>query len=598
MGKKVFSVYMGDPDRSNHAELDLPATPWELIDALDKLRLVDGREPYWQVEDIGRYGFLAPLLDDSDLYQFNALAEQLSTFDHVEAIAFEGLVQMEVDKLCQTNGGELTLQRLLDLAYSVDGCHVVPEVRDDAALGRFYVENDFLSELEQVPDSVLELLDYAKIGEKMRRDEHGAMTPNGYVVREAELRQAPPNLGRPSRKPPYMIHFLCVSDVRAVKLYLPAKQAELDAVLDCLEVDSWQEVQLEECDTAMPEMWAFVDMAHTSMEQVNQFAQCLEMLDANGELAAFKAVASQLDIYKLEDAMALTEHLSEYAFEPNIHSLEDRAREELSLMADGPELDLLIRNLNLTAYGADLMYRDRGILSDYGYVHRPDGQPIQTAKALLLERIRALETGAADDPGLAKELQELSQALAQVGGKHVYSYLPKSVKAQVDAIVERLAQLPEVAACYDQWWQLKDEIAGYYGQNTPPRQPLTQRKEFRSLKNWIIREAEDISFSPSADSVEPGEKQSTEKTPPIRGSADVQPVGEAVSARHIPANAVMRLLHHMGQIFRTSMPVIPPALRIDSKRRRRLQEKRMAMGHKRNDHEDEQLHHVNDNTMR
>ena len=202
MGKKVFSIYMGNPDSSNHAELDLPATPWELIDALDKLRLEDGREPYWQVEDIGRYGFLAPLLDDSDLYQFNALAEQLSTFDHVEAIAFEGLVQMEVDELCQTNGGELTLQRLLDLAYSVDGCHVVAEVRDDAALGRFYVENDFLPELEQMPDGVLELLDYAKIGEKMRRDEHGAMTPNGYVVREAELRQAPPNLGRPPRKPP------------------------------------------------------------------------------------------------------------------------------------------------------------------------------------------------------------------------------------------------------------------------------------------------------------------------------------------------------------------------------------------------------------
>ena len=220
-------------------------------------------------------------------------------------------------------------------------------------------------------------------------------------------------------------------------------------------------------------------------------------------------------------------------------------------------------------------------------------ESIQTAKALLLECIRALETGAADDPGLVKELQELSQALAQVGGKHVYSYLPKSVKAQVDAIVERLAQLPEVAACYDQWWQLKDEIAGYYGRNTPPRQPLTQRKEFRSLKNWIIREAEDISFSPSADSTEPEGKQSTEKTPPIRGPVDVQSVGETVSARHIPANVVMRLLHHMGQIFRTSMPFIPPALRIDSKRRRRLQEKRMALGHKR----DDQLHHVNDNTM-
>lgn len=380
MGKKVFSIYMGNPDCSNHAELDLPATPWELIDALDKLRLEDGREPYWQVEDIGRYGFLAPLLDDSDLYQFNALAEQLSTFDHVEDIAFEGLVQMEVDKLCQTNGDELTLQRLLDLAYSVDGCHVVAEVRDDAALGRFYVENEFLPELEQVPDSVLELLDYAKIGEKMRRDEHGAMTPNGYVVREAELRQAPPNLGRPPRKPPYMIYFLCVSDVRAVKLYLPAKQAELDAVLDCLEVDSWQEVRLEECDAAMPEMWRFTDMAYDSMEQINRFAQCLEELGRNNELIKFKAVAGQLDIRSLDDALALAEHLSEYALEPGIHSLEELAREELSVIVGDPDGDLLMRYLNMDAYGAALLWRDKGVFSDYGYICRPDGQPLQVPR--------------------------------------------------------------------------------------------------------------------------------------------------------------------------------------------------------------------------
>ena len=224
-------------------------------------------------------------------------------------------------------------------------------------------------------------------------------------------------------------------------------------------------------------------------------------------------------------------------------------------------------------------------------------ESIQTAKESLLLYIRMLEGSESADPVIEQKLWELSHALEQVDGKHVYGYLPKEVKAQVDEIVEQLAQLPEVAACYDQWWQLKDEIAGYYGRNTPPRQPLTQRKEFRSLKNWIIREAEDISFSPSADSTEPEEKQSAEKTPPIRGSVDVQPVGEAVSARHIPANVVMRLLHHMGQIFRTSMPVIPPALRIDSKRRRRLQEKRMALGHKRDDHEDEQLRHVNENTM-
>ena len=49
-----------------------------------------------------------------------------------------------------------------------------------------------------------------------------------------------------------------------------------------------------------------------------------------------------------------------------------------------------------------------------------------------------------------------------------------------------------------------------------------------------------------------------------------------------------QLLHHMSRVFRGNMPVIPPALRIDSKRRRRLQEKRMAMGHKRDDHEEQE----------
>ena len=50
-------------------------------------------------------------------------------------------------------------------------------------------------------------------------------------------------------------------------------------------------------------------------------------------------------------------------------------------------------------------------------------------------------------------------------------------------------------------------------------------------------------------------------------------------------------------LLKQESAAIPPALRIDSKRRRRLQEKRMDMGHKRDDHEDEQLYHVNDNTM-
>lgn len=223
-------------------------------------------------------------------------------------------------------------------------------------------------------------------------------------------------------------------------------------------------------------------------------------------------------------------------------------------------------------------------------------ESVQTAKEALLLYIQMLESGTSADPVIEQQLRDLSHALESVGGKHTYGYLPKPVKAQVDAIVERLAQLPEVAACYECWWQLKDEIAGYYGRNTPPHQPLTQQKEFRAIKNFIIREADSIRWPApeqmDLDAMSYGmqETSSDAQRPPSQPQT-------VMGQRSITADAALHLLHHMERVFRSSMPVVPPALRIDSRRRRRLQEKRMALGHKRDDHEDEQLHHVNDNTM-
>lgn len=215
-------------------------------------------------------------------------------------------------------------------------------------------------------------------------------------------------------------------------------------------------------------------------------------------------------------------------------------------------------------------------------------ESVQTARDALVTRITAMEHSDCTDPVIEQKLWELSQTLDQIDGKHVYGYLPKEVKAQVDEIVERLAQLPEVAACYEQWWKLKDEIAGYYGRNTPPHQPLVQQKEFRAIKNMIIQQAETFR--------QPVPEQASLETEPVEQqvpwsseSPVVMPQPQAVTSQiKIEGGAVIQLLHHMSRVFRGNMPVIPPALRIDSKRRRRLQEKRMAMGHKRDDHEEQE----------
>ena len=82
--------------------------------------------------------------------------------------------------------------------------------------------------------------------------------------------------------------------------------------------------------------------------------------------------------------------------------------------------------------------------------------------------------------------------LSEVKGKKVYSYLKKPVKAQVDAIVDELAKLPEVAECYEHWNRLRDELERYYKDTPREHKPLSQQQEFKAIKNMVIREADNI----------------------------------------------------------------------------------------------------------
>ena len=53
--------------------------------------------------------------------------------------------------------------------------------------------------------------------------------------------------------------------------------------------------------------------------------------------------------------------------------------------------------------------------------------------------------------------------------------------------------------------------------------------------------------------------------------------------------AVTRLLYHMSRIFENhSLPWSSAGFHVDCKLRRKIQEKKIAMGHKPDDHEEEQ----------
>ena len=132
MDKKIFGVYLakdGVPNNEAYAKLDLPASPWELWDAMDKVRLQTDDILYMEIEDYDAFEYLSPHLDglDISLNELNDLAARLATLDEVQGIAFEGLFSMEVQKKVNTNGGIITMQDMRDLAVSAktDCYHVV-----------------------------------------------------------------------------------------------------------------------------------------------------------------------------------------------------------------------------------------------------------------------------------------------------------------------------------------------------------------------------------------------------------------------------------------------------------------------------------------
>lgn len=87
------------------------------------------------------------------------------------------------------------------------------------------------------------------------------------------------------------------------------------------------------------------------------------------------------------------------------------------------------------------------------------------------------------------KLLELADRLSKTKGKKVYGYLKPDVKAMVDSIVEELANDSRIKKLYDLWYEQKENTIRTYTDEMPDRIPLVQNKDFKSIKNAIIKEA-------------------------------------------------------------------------------------------------------------
>lgn len=119
------------------------------------------------------------------------------------------------------------------------------------------------------------------------------------------------------------------------------------------------------------------------------------------------------------------------------------------------------------------------------------------SREIISEIISKINNGVYDNPKIEELLLHLADRLSKTGGKKQYGYLKSDVKTIVNNIVTELSKDERISALYNLWYEQRENILKIYTQDLPNRIPLADNKEFKSVKNEVIREAMNIVFEQS-----------------------------------------------------------------------------------------------------
>ena len=172
------------------------------------------------------------------------------------------------------------------------------------------------------------------------------------------------------------------------------------------------------------------------------------------------------------------------------------------------------------------------------------------------ERLEELLAHTQADASYSAEMYRLVSKLASQlkshKGKMMYGYLPKAIKDTVNKIVRELSRDERIAELYSEWNKVNREKLSTYYDKPKPEIPLEENKEFRSIKNAVLK---------AVVSMTEHMKETPTVAPPI-------------------SSTVAGLITILGRLISSSYQKRREKLetRIDAKLKSKIQEKKAAHG--------------------
>lgn len=173
------------------------------------------------------------------------------------------------------------------------------------------------------------------------------------------------------------------------------------------------------------------------------------------------------------------------SYHPHIHMVAYSVGKEPYLTKQG------IRNIK-AAFARQIFKHD--LMQVYIEQTNQRNALVQHSRDVLSDIISHINSGSYDNPIVTDLLVKLSEQMKNYKGKNVYGYLPQAGRNIVNAIVDELAKDKDISALYDLWYEQRDAITGIYQDERDTRMPLSQNKEFKTVKNAVIQESLNILY--------------------------------------------------------------------------------------------------------
>ena len=165
-----------------YASLNLPATKMQIENAKQQARYLPNVNLYKDVSVYESTGISLDnvRLDTTSIEELNFLAKRLNLLNRQEQTAFDALTEKYFSNIGREDIA--SVKDLINLTYGLDTIPMLRNINDLEELGRFAVENDFITDLEDVPDSALKYLDYEVIGQEQMEKDDGFFIDGCYVA--------------------------------------------------------------------------------------------------------------------------------------------------------------------------------------------------------------------------------------------------------------------------------------------------------------------------------------------------------------------------------------------------------------------------------